>query len=52
MGGKPAPGEAQQLVAGNIEAETVDPPVGALQADDALLLRYRRSADPADAPPV
>ncbi len=26
--------------------------VGALQADDALLLRYRRSADPADAPPV
>ena len=26
--------------------------VGALQADDALLLRYRRSPDPADAPPV
>ena len=26
--------------------------VGALQADDALLLRYHRSADPADAPPV
>jgi 5-amino-6-(5-phosphoribosylamino)uracil reductase len=26
--------------------------VGALRADDALLLRYHRSADPADAPPV
>lgn len=26
--------------------------VGALQADDALLLRYRRSPDPADEPPV
>jgi 5-amino-6-(5-phosphoribosylamino)uracil reductase len=26
--------------------------VGALQADDTLLLRYRRSPDPADAPPV
>ena len=26
--------------------------VGALQADDALLLRYRRAADPADEPPV